>query len=228
MSTAQNTAGKFHLSKDPFLGIIYQPFFKNLFEGQVTSVAVNILSQYLISLQLEESLHVQHSCPWCKYCYLLSGHRSNQQQPFMYQIDGGDPETLMLLLYLCGTRILVAFLCHTFYICPQGSLLISIFWYPKRVLWGYIHWSFPGHSDTSLIEATQANRESRHMYINLVKDWYLTQQCSQTDVKDCIISIPLIAGILFCAVLLYWLFCGLFCSFLERRILRTRTEKKAW
>lgn len=64
------------------------------------------------------------------------------------------------------------------------------------------------------------------MSINLVKDWYLTQQCSQTEVKDCIISMSLISGILFCAVLLYLLVCGLFCSFLERRVLRTRTEKK--
>lgn len=133
----------------------------------------------------------------------------------------------MLLLWLCGTRILGIFLCHIFYICPQRSLLISIFWYPKEVLLEYIHWCFQRQSDTALTETMRwRERESRHISINLVKDWYLTQQCSQTDVKDYIISMSLISGILFFAALLYLLVCGLFCSFLERRILRTRTEKK--
>lgn len=146
----------------------------------------------------------------------------------MYQIDGG-PYNMDASAVVMRNQNSGAFLCHMFpsHLTSDKSFNLCIL-LPQRDAMRVTLLVFPGvfrYCTDGLHRWIE--RESRHTFINLVKDWYLTQQCSQTNVKGYIISKSLISGILFCAVLLYLLVCGLFCSFLEERTWKTWTEN-AW
>lgn len=147
----------------------------------------------------------------------------------MYQIDGG-PYNIDASAVVMRNQNSGAFLCHTFpsHLTSDKSVNLCYFATSKGCYEGNFLLVFPGvfrYCTDGLHRWIE--RESRHTFINLVKDWYLTQQCSQTNVKGYTISKSLISGILFCTVLLYLLVCGLFCSFLEERTWKTWTEN-AW
>lgn len=148
----------------------------------------------------------------------------------MYQTDGGPCNIDASAVVVWNQNSGGLSLTHILHLSSEKSVILYILIPQKscvRVHFLVFPRAFRYCTDRGYVgEEREREKEIRHTYINLVKDWYLTQQCPQTDVKDYIISMSLISGILFCAVLLYWLLCGLFCSFLERRTLRTRTEKK--